>query len=302
MRSPLYGTIVQQARNTMVKTAKSIGLDWEKIAETLRSNNDWEAAIARVQEESKLIAVPEYYPAKFHGYEKGNLCIDAAIEQEIAGKAVGARNFPAEGLQGEAMLRGSYDKQLDSLGAFVPPDGMVLDMGCGTGTSTRRLADRYPHAASVLGIDLSPYMVAVGRHLLTPGTSAAWVENISPDPRVSLRVADMANTGLPDASVSFVSICLVLHELPRDASMQVLTEAWRVLQPGGTLAIMEMDPESPGYRKLRANPWLFSILRSTEPYLDQYFSFAPEIPTFLEKELGFPVVRVGAATGMFFSL
>lgn len=35
---------------------------------------------------------------------------------------------------------------------------------------------------------------------------------------------------------------------------QILAEAARILRPGGSLAIMEMDPSAPGYIKLRKNP------------------------------------------------
>ena len=38
-------------------------------------------------------------------------------------------------------------------------------------------------------------------------------------------------------SVGFVNICLVLHELPAAESKAVLTEAYRILKPGGTLAM-----------------------------------------------------------------
>ena len=39
-------------------------------------------------------------------------------------------------------------------------------MGCGTGTSTRRLAKQYPDVDRLIGIDLSPYFVDVGNTLL----------------------------------------------------------------------------------------------------------------------------------------
>lgn len=35
---------------------------------------------------------------------------------------------------------------------------------------------------------------------------------------------------------------------------QILAEACRIIRPGGSLAIMEMDPSAPGYIKLRKNP------------------------------------------------
>lgn len=35
---------------------------------------------------------------------------------------------------------------------------------------------------------------------------------------------------------------------------QILAEACRILRPGGSLSILEMDPSAPGYIKLRKNP------------------------------------------------
>ena len=301
MSSPLYKPIVKQARSTMVKTANSVGIKWEKIAKGMMGANDWTAATHSVMRESEDVKVPGYYQARFHGYQEGNLCIEAAIEQEIAGKAVGARNFPQEGIEGEKMLRGSYDDQLKNLGAIIPSQSVLLDMGCGTGTSTRRLSKLFPQAKEVIGMDLSPQMIAVGRHLQEGVTDNEWVETIEKDEKIKLIRGDIVNTGLPDGSVSLVSICLVLHELPPQVSKQIFEECYRILQPGGCLALMEMDPEAPGYRKLRANPWLFSVLRSTEPYLDDYFNFAPSMPSTLF-QMGFSSVKVSAATGRHLTL
>ena len=216
---------------------------------------------------------------------------------------MGARNYPAYGSKGNDVLREQYDKQLIRLGAVVEEGGIIVDLGCGTGvTSTACLARLYPQASRVIGLDLSPYMVAVGRHLLERGPSIA-IDNSPPyqrDPRISIDWANLADTGLGDSSVSLVSLCLVLHELPRGETLLALREAFRMLKPGGTLAITEMDPSAPGYVKLRQTPWLFSILRSTEPYLDEYFELASELPMLLQ-DAGFQTVRIGAATGRHFT-
>jgi ubiquinone/menaquinone biosynthesis C-methylase UbiE len=306
MKSPLYYPIVKSARKTMVQTAESAGIDWNAKYQFLRAKMDdeqWTSTVTSIMNENeRLDEWPEYYQQKFHGYGEGNLCLDAAIEQEIAGKAVGARNFPEEGKNGERVLRDAYDTQIvELLGSrHVEQARVVYDLGCGTGTSTRRMALLYHRAERVLGIDLSPFMLAVGRYLLREGGTSIgrgeWVDDLATDKRISLRYADITDTGLPSASADVVSVCLVMHELPQAVTKQVIAEAYRLLKPGGSLVIMEMDPQAPGYMKLRSNAMLFSLLRSTEPYLDEYFDIAPYLPKVLQDE-GFGTVRISAATG-----
>lgn len=57
-----------------------------------------------------------------------------------------------------------------------------------------------------------------------------------------------------------------------------------------------MDPEAPGYVKLRSNPLVFSLVRSTEPWLDEYFDIAPKLSNLLNS-IGFPYISIAAATG-----
>jgi ubiquinone/menaquinone biosynthesis C-methylase UbiE len=63
---------------------------------------------------------------------------------------------------------------------------------------------------------------------------------------------------------------LLLHELPQTAAIAILQEARRLLRPGGHLAIMDMNPKSEVYSKMP--PYILTLLKSTEPYLDQYFA------------------------------
>ena len=51
----------------------------------------------------------------------------------------------------------------------------------------------------------------------------------------------------------------------------------------------EMDPSAPGYIKLQKTPWLYAILKSTEPYLEEYFNMAPILQNTL-REIGKKVV------------
>lgn len=60
------------------------------------------------------------YRFGFHDKDgEGNLCWQAAFEQEIASLAVGIRSFPKEGLNAEKYLRDAYITQLTRLGGQV---------------------------------------------------------------------------------------------------------------------------------------------------------------------------------------
>ncbi|KAJ1630393.1 S-adenosyl-L-methionine-dependent methyltransferase [Pavlovales sp. CCMP2436] len=310
--SPIYRQlVVPQARATMVRTAEANGIRWSEALAWVKGAASWDdAELARYFLEEE---VPAYYRAPFHAYDLGNLCWEAAWEQELAGKAVGARNMPASE-DGEEAFRACFDAALASLGASCPATGAIVDMGCGTGTSTRRLARNFPRAASVLGLDISPHMIAVGTRLLELAPSAAsatsastaaegtWVSTIDPDPRVCLACAEISKASLAPACADVVSLSLVLHELPPAAAAAVFSEAARLLKPGGQLWISEMDFETEHFKALKSNPLLYSLIRSTEPYLDDYAEYHPtQMPADLF-EAGFSTVRLAAATGRHFAL
>lgn len=60
--------------------------------------------------------------------------------------------------------------------AYIQPDQRVLDVACGTGILAREAASRMGSTGHVAGIDPSPGMVAVARHL-TP--TIEWHEGVA---------------------------------------------------------------------------------------------------------------------------
>mmetsp|Transcript_7827 Transcript_7827/g.15682 ORF Transcript_7827/g.15682 Transcript_7827/m.15682 type:complete len:462 (-) Transcript_7827:120-1505(-) len=323
LNSPLWDyVLVPQARASIVKTAEENGIPWVAAKEWLKSQEDapWNNNYAY-----NGISFPDYYTKSFHAYSEGNLSYDAAIEQELASRAIGARNFPKFGEAGEDVFRGAFDKALIELGACVDSrnnkqDAIIVDFGCGTGTSTRRLAQQYPQANKLIGIDLSPYFIDVGNTLLSLGPNAitgsngvdsanngknqGWITTIQPDARIELRQGDMADSQLPSNSASVVNLSLVMHELPTNIAKQVVLEAYRILKPGGQLWVSEMDFESPAYKAQRENALLFSLLRATEPYLDEYADGMPELINFIVETFGRDGgwVKIAAATGRHYAL
>lgn len=251
--APLANLAKHQARQMMIKRAEKIGVPWTKTVQELRKQ-DWESRLNQVQ--NPQLTYPDYYCCSFHAYEKGNLSWDAALEVEVAAYAVHATIWQDAGKSGDLRLRSSYHNILTSQIAKQPQD--ILDVGCTVGLSTFALQAVYPQA-KITGLDLSPYFLAVAHYNSQQrNADINWVH------------AAAETTGLPDASYDLVSIFLVCHELPQSATRQIFGEARRLLRPGGHLAIMDMNPQSEFITKMP--PYILTLLKSTEPYLDDYFT------------------------------
>lgn len=250
---PLGDFAKHQARSTIIKRAESIGVLWRKRVEELRSLN-WDNYFNQLKD-PQLIC-PEYYIRSFHAYTEGNLNWEAAFEQEVAAYAVQAHLWPNIGVKGDPKLRQTYHDILKEQITKEPQD--ILDLGCGVGMSSFALQNVYPQA-KITGLDLSPYFLSVAaynsqqRH-----TNITW------------KHAAAEATSFPDASFDLISVFLVFHELPQNPTKEIFKEARRLLRPGGFLTLMDMNPRSEIYSKMP--PYILTLLKSTEPYLDEYFT------------------------------
>jgi ubiquinone/menaquinone biosynthesis C-methylase UbiE len=250
---PIANFAKHQARQMMIKRAEKIGVYWTKEVQTLQARN-WDNDLGKVQ--NPQLTYPEYYVTSFHAYEKGNLSWLAAFEVESAAHAVHAKIWQNSEKQGDAKLRSSYHDILKAQIPNQPQD--ILDLGCSVGMSSFALQEIYPQA-QITGLDLSPYFLAVAQYRSQQRQAKInWVH------------ATAESTGLADGSFDLVSIFLVCHELPQSATRQIFAEARRLLRPGGHLTIMDMNPQSEIYKKMP--PYILTLLKSTEPYLDEYFS------------------------------
>ena len=103
----------------------------------------------------------------------------------------------------------------------------LLDLGTGTGRMLELLAPLYDRA---VGIDASPNMLAVARaNLDRAGIGTAQV-----------RLGDIYNLPLPRDGFDVVTIHQVLHFL--DDPERALSEAARMLRPGGRMLIVDFAP------------------------------------------------------------
>ncbi|PSF06011.1 malonyl-[acyl-carrier protein] O-methyltransferase BioC [Marinobacter fuscus] len=103
-------------------------------------------------------------------------------------------------------------------GKFAPET--ILDLGCGTGWFTRKLAQHYPRAR-VTGADLAPGMLAEASRLSPKGLR--WLQ------------ADAEQLPLPDNSTDLVFSNLMIQWSNRPDA--ILAECRRVLKPGGRLMV-----------------------------------------------------------------
>lgn len=105
--------------------------------------------------------------------------------------------------------------------------GVVLDLGCGTGEITARLAARFPDA-SLVGVDVDEQHLERARMRCSPFEG-----------RVEFRYGDAMALDFPDASFDLV-VCRHLVQTVPDAR-RVVAEMLRVLRPGGRLHVIAED-------------------------------------------------------------
>jgi ubiquinone/menaquinone biosynthesis C-methylase UbiE len=267
---PLFALLKGRARSMMIKRAETMGVQWRHVAAELQSR-DWQADFDAVNDPN--LTYPAYYLKPFHAYNNGNLGWEPATEVELAAYAVHARIWEPQSREGDPKLRESFNQVLRE--ALPQGAASIVDLGCSVGMSTFALQDTF-EGAEITGVDLSPYFLAVARdrsRLRQSGQGnglqlAQGDPSTQPEPKWVHAAAE--STGLPARHYDLVAACLVFHELPGEAAIAILTEAKRLLKPGGTLAIMDMNPQSAVFGKMP--PYILTLLKSTEPYLDQYFA------------------------------
>jgi ubiquinone/menaquinone biosynthesis C-methylase UbiE len=151
------------------------------------------------------------------------------------------------------ILFGNYgrlrDAALDDLGQTV--SGHTLQVACAYGNITPRLRQRLAPDAHLDIVDILPIQL---KNL---------AGKMPVDGRVALMQGDSSSLACPDASYDQVLLFFLLHEQPEAVRRATLSEAMRVVKPGGKIVIVDYHRPAP-WHPLRL--LMTGVFRKLEPY------------------------------------
>jgi ubiquinone/menaquinone biosynthesis C-methylase UbiE len=200
------------------------------------NSRDWQQESDRFRQID--FVYPDYYQSQnFHGIAGGYLTLGAAISYDPVTQYVLP---PNEGW----VRQGLIDR-------IRCQPRRILDLGCGTGSMTLLLKQKFPQA-KVVGMDFSPYMLAVA----DDKASRAQLQ-------IQFLQGNAEQTQFNDNSFDLVTAALLFHETPPEVSRQILQECFRLLKPGGEVLVFDGNQAT-----LRQTDWLTQIFE--EPYIRAY--------------------------------
>ncbi len=217
--SPVVRLLIDE--DSLRRYAESV--DWEKESDRFRRAD---------------VVTPAYYNSQnFHGIKDGYLNSGAAVTYDPITQYVLP---PSETVVRQALIA-----------AVKVQPRRILDLGCGTGSTTLMLKQAFP-SAEVIGLDLSPYMLVRAEHKAqSAGLDINW------------RHGNAEHTGFPSNSFDLVTASLLFHETPTTVSQAIVLESFRLLVAGGQVLILDGNQKT-----LRQLEWLNDIFE--EPYIREY--------------------------------
>lgn len=208
----------------------------EEALQRYANSINWEAESDRLRNPDVII--PSYYSHQnFHGVKGGYLNPSAAVSYDPITQYVIP---PNENLVRQALIA-----------AIQVQPRRILDLGCGTGSTTLMLKQAFPQA-EVIGLDLSPYMLV---------RAADKARNANLD--IAWQHGNAETTNFPEASFDLVTASLLFHETPITVCQNILGESLRLLRTGGQILILDGNQKT-----LRQLDWLNNVFE--EPYIREY--------------------------------
>lgn len=170
----------------------------------------------------------------------------------------------------------SYDYTMERTAAYLAPDDKVLELGCGTGTTALRLADKVAHYT---GSDIANEMIEIAK-----GKAAdAKVENVN---FITGGVKNITSEPL-DAVLAYNLIHLL------DDPNEAMAKAHELLKPGGYFISKTVCNPS------KSKSWKFRLIKAALPLMQMvgkapYVNFMeiPELEALIE-EAGFKIIETG---------
>ena len=114
-----------------------------------------------------------------------------------------------------------------ALGELVPDARTLVDLGCGSGASTKALLAEFGDRVTIEGIDASGGMLAQAR-------AKSWPAGVSFTQGRAGALGSML-----DHEVDGILAAYLFRNVPEPERDQALTDAWQALRPGGALVVME---------------------------------------------------------------
>lgn len=150
------------------------------------------------------------------------------------------------------ILWGNFGKLRDAaIDALGPMAGRTLQIACVYGDLSARISRKVPKDGRLDVVDVLPVQLD------------NLARKLPPDSRVGLYRGDSSRLAFPAASYDQALLFFLLHEQPEEIRRNTLSEALRVLKPGGRLVIVDYHRPHP------LNPlfWpMVGVLRLLEPF------------------------------------
>lgn len=152
----------------------------------------------------------------------------------------------------------------------LKPSHRVLDVGCGTGSLTRKIANALDaqEGGSADGVDAAERMLDVARRKTPEGMPVRFTASLA------------EQLSYPDNTFDRAVSTFFFHHVEFNLKLQALTEMWRTLVPGGVAIVVDVDVPTTWMGKVSAwaGYWLFqqeAIRENIEGRLRDAFDASP---------------------------